>query len=40
MARTEKRTMTVRLVQSSEVLNTRIIAELVASKIKRGETHI
>lgn len=29
--------MTVKLVETGEVLNTRIIAEIVANKIKRGE---
>ena len=31
------RKISVKLVQTSEVLNTRIIAEIVANKIKRGD---
>lgn len=29
--------MTVKLIESGEMLNTRIIAEMIANKIKRGE---
>ncbi len=34
--RNSKRTMTVELVESGRVLNTRIIAEIVADKIRKG----
>lgn len=38
MSRTENRKFTVQLVKSSEVLNTRIIAEVIADKIRKGDT--
>ena len=33
----DKRKMTVRLIESGEVLNTRVIAEIIANKIRKGE---
>lgn len=32
-----RRKTTVRLVETGELFNTRVIAEIVANKIKRGE---
>lgn len=37
LSRKDTRTITVKLVQSCEVLNTRVIAEIVANQIKRGD---
>lgn len=33
----KNRKVSVQLVKSSEVLNTRVIAEIVANQIKRGD---
>lgn len=30
--------MTVRLIETGEILNTRIIAEIVANKIRKGDS--
>lgn len=37
MRKTGKRKMSVELVQSSEMLNTRVIASIIAKKIREGE---
>lgn len=37
MTRVGKRKMSVELVQSSEMLNTRVIAAIIAKKIREGE---
>lgn len=39
MAKTKRKT-TVQLVQSRELLNTRILAELLANKIIKGDIHL
>ena len=31
--------MTVKLIETGELLNTRVIAEIVANKIRKGEKH-
>lgn len=38
MTRTDKRKYTVELVESGKVLNTRVIAEMVARQIRKGGT--
>ena len=38
MARVGKRIVSVRLVQSSEILNTRIIAETIAANFRKDGT--
>lgn len=39
MSRSSKRKTVVRLVESESALNLRIIGEMLAEKIKKGEVH-
>lgn len=38
--KTKERKVTVKLVESNEVLNFRIVAETIASKIRRGDIQL
>ena len=37
MTRNNKRKFTVKLVESGDVLNTRVIAEIVAKQLRKGD---
>lgn len=40
MSRLQLKRTTVRLVESGEIMNTKIIAEAIAAKIRRGDIEV